>query len=263
MSTITFPASDLSGRVDFCWSTRRPGGIDAAFGELLPDSGVHLVFRFSPATSGIYLVGPATERPSIELERDAEYVGFRFRTAQAPRFADVRAAELADRFIRLDRIVGRTAESLADQLRGLPDDASRQHVIEDVVRRTPAPLVEDRRCRAGALALERSAGRMRVQELGSELGVHARTLERAFLNELGITPKRLVRLVRLREVLGALRARRFRTLAEVAHDCGYSDQSHMNRDLKDLTGRVPGETDAFLARPLGTAETRLANIGRT
>ncbi len=58
-------------------------------------------------------------------------------------------------------------------------------------------------------------------------------------------------------MLGALHAGRFGTLAELAHACGYADQPHMIRDFKQLTGRAPGEKDAFRARPLVSAQTRI------
>jgi AraC-like DNA-binding protein len=259
MSTITLPARDLAERVDFCWSIRQGQNDRARFREFLPDSGVHLVFRFSPSSSSASLVGPATERATVELDEGSEYFGVRFRTAQAPRLTDVRAAELTNGYARLSSLGGRSVDSVADQLRSLPDVAARQHLIEELVRRAPPPLVEDGRCRAAALHVERTAGRVDVQELARELGLHVRALERTFRSELGIAPKRLIRLVRLRHLLGALRAGRFQTLADLAHASGYADQSHMIKDFRQLTGRGPGERDAFQTRPLATGDTRIVH----
>jgi AraC-like DNA-binding protein len=76
----------------------------------------------------------------------------------------------------------------------------------------------------------------------------ARSLERLCLEQLGMAPKRLGRLVRLRQVLLRLQAGGFGTLADLAHGCGYSDQPHLIRDFKQLTGRLPGEPDAFRTR---------------
>jgi transcriptional regulator GlxA family with amidase domain len=102
-----------------------------------------------------------------------------------------------------------------------------------------------------------------VGELAERLGLHARTLERRFVEHLGLPPKRLTRLVRLREVLGRLHRGGYGTLADLAHACGYADQAHMTRDFKDLTGRAPGEPDAFRARALsGPPETRVVHRHR-
>jgi AraC-like DNA-binding protein len=259
MSTITFPAPDLSAKIDFCWSVTGDAASGGAFHELLPDSGVHLVVRLSSSGGKIVLLGLATEKASVELDRGSQYFGIRFHTAQAPRLADVRASELTNGYVELTRMGGRTVDSVADELWSLPDAASRQRLMEDLLRRAAPPLVGDRRCRVAALLLETHGGSLRVDELARELGFHVRSLERTFREELGVTPKRLIRLVRLRHVLGALHAGRFGTLAELAHAAGYSDQPHMIRDFKQLTGRAPGEEDAFRARPLESAQTRIVH----
>lgn len=252
------PAADLAPQVDFCWALGG-GPTGPAFQEFLPDSGVHLVVRVSASTARIALMGPATEKASVQLAPGADYFGVRFRTGQAPRLADVRASELTNGHVDLAGIGGMSVDAVAEHLRALRDMPSRQCFIEALVRRAGPPLVRDPRCRRAAILLEAHGGRLRVDDLAAELGLHARSLERLFLAELGIPPKRLARLVRLRQVLGALRSGAHRTLADVAHACGYADQPHLIKDFKDLTGRLPAERDAFLTRGLAQADTRVVH----
>jgi AraC-like DNA-binding protein len=115
------------------------------------------------------------------------------------------------------------------------------------VSQAARPLVQDERCRRGAHLIEKLRGQVRVDQLAAELGLHVRSLERHFSDQLGMAPKRLirlVRLVRLRYVLGALHSGAFGTLAELAQACGYSDQPHLIRDFKALTARLPRDEDA-------------------
>jgi AraC-like DNA-binding protein len=259
MSTITFPAPDLASRVDLCWSAGGEGTGGTAFRELFPDSGAHLIVRFSSSSARMVLLGPATEKVNVELDEGAEYLGVRFRTGQAPRLADVRASELTNRVVELTRLGGERIESVAERLRASPDRASRQRFLEELLRRETPPLVRDERCRRAALLLEDHGGRLRVEDLARELGLHVRSLERLFLEHLGITPKRLARLVRLRHVLGELHAGRHANLAELAYACGYSDQPHLVRDFKALIGRAPGAKDAFRNRRLVRAEARIVH----
>ncbi len=127
------------------------------------------------------------------------------------------------------------------------------------MRKATRPLVEDPRAGRATLLLEQRRGRLRVDELAAELGLHVRSLERLFLASFAMTPKRMARLVRLRHLLGALHAGGFGTLADLAHACGYSDQPHLIRDFRSLTGRPPGEKDVARSRTLSRASTRVVH----
>lgn len=260
MVLLGLPSPALARRIDLLWSVpRSPGEPGTTFRELFPASGMGLVMRLSPSGSRTVLLGSASERASVELDPGAEYLGVHFRTGQAPRLADVHPFELTNGHAEVTRIGGERADSLADRLMALPDLASRRRVLEELLRALP-PLVRDERCREAALLLESRGGRLSVDDLAGRLGWHVRSLERRFVEHLGLPPKRLARLVRLRHVLAVLHRGGYGTLADLAHACGYADQSHMNRDFKDLTGRAPGEKDAFRARPVaGAPETRVVH----
>lgn len=258
MSTLTLPAPDLARQIDVCWSVEAGKG-GKAFREFFPDAGAHLVIRFTSSSARAVLLGPATEKLNVELDEGADYLGIRFRTGQAPRLADVRASELTNRFAELTRLGGERVETVAERLRAATDGGARQRLVEVLLRRELPPLVADERCRRAAQLLERHGGRLRIDELARELGLHARSLERLFLANLGIAPKRLARLVRLRHVLGELHAGRWASHAELALACGYSDQPHLVRDFKALTGRTPGEKDAFRNRRLERAHARIVH----
>ena len=82
-------------------------------------------------------------------------------------------------------------------------------------------------------------------------GWHARRWQRACKGQLGITPKLLQRLVRLHQSaqlgLGSppVSPSAMTTIwSEHALDAGYSDQSHMLRDYRELVGLTPARTSA-------------------
>ncbi len=117
--------------------------------------------------------------------------------------------------------------------------------------------------RTGALVLRRALPYfppgVHLAVVDPEVGLHVRSLERLFVDQLGIAPKRLARLVRLRHVLGGLHSGGHRNLAELALACGYSDQPHLIRDFRALMGRRPGEAGAFRSRRVACAETRVVH----
>lgn len=235
------------------WSIPAGSGPGTAFHEMYPDGGANLVLRLSPTGCRAVLLGPATEKASVEVDEDAEYLGVRFRVGEAPRLSDVPPAELTDRHADLAHLGGVGIDALGERLLSLRELGARQRLLETLLLPAP-PLVRDERARRAARLLEARGGQVRVDEVASALGVHVRTLERLFLEHLGVRPKRLARLVRLRHLLTRLHAGRHDGLAGLALACGYADQAHMIREMKALTGRSPGERDASRTRRLASAD---------
>ena len=72
-----------------------------------------------------------------------------------------------------------------------------------------------------------------------EVGVGERQLRRRFQAGVGYGPKTLQRVLRFRAFLD--RAAEHGDLADAAARCGFADQSHLNRECRDLAGQTPAE----------------------
>jgi AraC-like DNA-binding protein len=110
-------------------------------------------------------------------------------------------------------------------------------------------------------AIEASAGRMSVEHLARRAGMTRRHLERRFRAVVGLSPKRLSRIVRLQRAI-----RMMDTLeasgrgARTAAACGYADQAHFIRDCRELCGQAPAawlqqraELTGFFLSPPGAS----------
>lgn len=220
---------------------------------------MNLIFRFSNSGWRMTLLGPRTEKASVEIDHASDYFCLSFNPGQAPRLADVHPSELVNTFAEIPKFGGMSIASLADRLNSLRDPASRKLVMEELVRGF-SPLVRDGRCRQAAALLKAQGGGLRINELATGMGLHVRSLERLFLDQLGISPKQLACLVRFSRLSWALRAGNFTSLADVAYTCGYTDQSHMIREFKKFTGYVPGKTGASDMRLVdGVPRTRIVH----
>jgi AraC-like DNA-binding protein len=62
--------------------------------------------------------------------------------------------------------------------------------------------------------------------------------------EVGLSPKRLARLVRFSRAIDQIREEPAVDWAAIADTCGYYDQAHFNRDFKLFAGATPSD---FLA----------------
>jgi AraC-like DNA-binding protein len=118
----------------------------------------------------------------------------------------------------------------------------------------------DRRptCATSAAArLARLGGRIAISELAGELNISPRQLERSFLREIGITPKRFARVARFQSALDAGVKSPDRTWLDIAHSHGYHDHMHLVHDFSEFSGYSPTLTISGLgdSRPLALARS--------
>jgi methylphosphotriester-DNA--protein-cysteine methyltransferase len=111
-------------------------------------------------------------------------------------------------------------------------------ILRDRIRHaeppSPAALEAVRRIAA-------SAGRIRVRDLASQVGVGERRLQQLFHEQIGLSPKATCRLARFRAVLARRRREAGRSWIEIALDSGFYDQAHLVNELRAFTGLTPGE----------------------
>lgn len=88
---------------------------------------------------------------------------------------------------------------------------------------------------------------VKMAELAEELGVSTRTLERQFLQEVGIGAKTLSRLIRFEAAYNTLSYAPQTPLVSLAYETGFADQAHLTREFRALGGLTPGHL-ARLAR---------------
>ncbi|PZR41398.1 MAG: AraC family transcriptional regulator [Azospira oryzae] len=66
-----------------------------------------------------------------------------------------------------------------------------------------------------------------------------RQLERKFLQQVGMSPKQLGKIIRLQTALRMLLNKPSDSLTEIAYESKYYDQAHFIKDFKDFTGTTP------------------------
>lgn len=77
-----------------------------------------------------------------------------------------------------------------------------------------------------------------LEDLGDELGLSKFHVLRTFQKETGLSPRQWAMQLRTRRAKGLLRSGL--SAAEVAHEVGFADQSHLNRHFRAAYGITPG-----------------------
>ncbi|MCB9751391.1 MAG: AraC family transcriptional regulator [Myxococcales bacterium] len=221
--------------------------------NLYPDGGWGLAFSFTGAPGlslgagpNASLSGVSTRRREVVFAGALDLFGVRFRPGAASRWLGVSPSELRDQVVSLSELrldLGCLEEQI-ETARSVVERAAR---FERWLRRAIEP--PRRGLFEGAHELmQRRLGLVRVDELAAELGTSERTLERVFRSRVGVSPKRLARLLRVGGVRLSLKLNDDRSLADIALDAGYCDQAYFSRDFRRVVGMSPGRYRQRAAR---------------
>jgi AraC-like DNA-binding protein len=212
-----------------------------------PNDEVHVIFSFGPECRVPERVRSFVAAPDIRhavVEHDGQQHGVELRLTPlgAHRLLGVPMDELTCRVVELDALLGSDGDELIERMHEAGGWEGSFELLEAwLLRRladaeAPDPAVEHAFAR-----LVRSHGAVPVAELVRETGWSRRHLAARFRAQVGLAPKVFARILRFRRAASELSRPDGRSLAEIALDCGYYDQAHLNRDFREFAGRTPLE----------------------
>jgi AraC-like DNA-binding protein len=148
------------------------------------------------------------------------------------------SSELGGTVIALDDLWGRDAVRAQEQLRAASSWDDRFTITEAALaRRYQAGRAADPEVAFAWGQMVDSRGCLRVERLAAEVGWSRKRLWSRFRSQIGLTPKRAAQLVRFDHAAHRLAAGH--SAALVAAESGYTDQSHLHRDVKTFAGITP------------------------
>jgi AraC-like DNA-binding protein len=226
------PPTALADKVVCCWGQKIAG--QAAWAQsIIPDGCADIV---SIKGKQLFIAGPNRTAYLKSLPAGAEVAGIRLAPGVAKVVLGLPVTQLVDQEVSLKALWGRLANELEEKISQEQDIFGRQGILLAMVEQRLRTFPLDQRvCFAVRWIAEHPYEDM--QDLARQLGEGPRQLHRLFLEYLGYGPKTLQRILRLQRVL-LLRERRMDLgLADLAAESGFSDQPHMSREIRQLTGR--------------------------
>ncbi|KAA9161386.1 AraC family transcriptional regulator [Amycolatopsis acidicola] len=193
--------------------------------RVLPDGCVDVVWNGQELTVMVAVDEPVR----VRLRPAGQTVGLRLRCGAAGSLLGYSIAELPVGGVPLRELWG--PSTVEERLAESADFLAARSILESLFVDREADGLP-----AGAV----SAG-ARVPEVAAQLGISERGLRRRFAFEVGCSPKQLHRVLRFQRFLARLpRVACGRTsLADVAFETGYADQSHLGRECRALAGSSP------------------------
>lgn len=110
----------------------------------------------------------------------------------------------------------------------LLNSLSRLETIDHIVRSTVETILTGN-------------GQLSINELSGQINVNRRQLERKFHLAIGLSPKKLSKIIRLQVALSNLLAKGSTSFTSLAYENDYYDQAHFIKDFKELVGVTPKE----------------------
>jgi AraC-like DNA-binding protein len=239
------PLQDLAATVDCVWIREDPSGAaprPESERVILPDNCSDILFELAPDGTDVVraeVIGVMSSAHRVPAGVPARYVGIRFRPGAGAAALQVNAGQLRDQGIPLADVHSVLASELRDASRATSARDFALAVQRVLARRlgrsvTPAPRVSE------ALAhLTAAHGALEIGELSRRLRFSRQYLARLFDREVGLPPKTVARVLRMRRAMAIAESSGTPSWAGIACQTGYADQSHFVADFRALAGTTP------------------------
>jgi len=196
---------------------------------ILPDNCTDIIIPLNGDREP-YFVGPMTTFITHNSGPDERLLGLRFKPGCSAALIREDISCLADRSVDLSAVRKLSCEPIIDHL-----DKSRTipyEFISGLLLSLFSDFTQDSHVAESISLLKQTAGNIRIEELARRIGISRRMLEKKFKRCLGKTPKRFAQIERFNYLVhdgGGI------------FDTGYTDQSHMIKEFKMLSGLTPTE----------------------
>ncbi|HZY35198.1 MAG TPA: helix-turn-helix transcriptional regulator [Mucilaginibacter sp.] len=211
--------------------------------KILPDGCIDIIFNLGPdclsenntflLNSGqAYLIGTMTQFKETLMTPETRLLGIRFKPAAFTVFYEYPSLEkLTDTTVALDKKLAPDIKSAANYPIAYLDHFFLKKLSKP--KRSILPIIS---------GIQESKGQLSVKMLAEKYFTTTRQLERAFNQQMGISPKEFINLVRYQTTFREIKNNHTqKSLLQIAFECGYYDHSHLSNEIKRYTGLAPAQ----------------------
>jgi AraC-like DNA-binding protein len=249
------PEGALAQHVAMIWDCDMPSRA-FALERVLPKAGASLIINLAEdetrgyresagwictRKSGSVLVGPGTAASVIDTNEQQFVAGIEFHPGGARQFFREPLDSLRDADTNLDDLECTAGPRLREQLLEAGSANGRLQVLVNWLHAHARPWLMPALISQALDYLNRSPCIERVSDIAAYTGLSTRRLGDLFAENVGMAPKRYLRLQRFRAVTAMTHLRSAINWSAVAADCGFHDQAHLVHEFRAFSGLTPGE----------------------
>ena len=172
----------------------------------------------------------------LSIRESMRLFAVRFRPWGVSRFSRQSMRNMLDRPVLPSELLNKLGDDLVRCLNSAKSDSQRVDVANRLLEaalETPSHIETPLKMLLDAA----DGGTCSSTEMAQKLSMSDRSFSRLWSEIVGIQPRKFIQLMRFHNALQMINAGA--KLAKVAADCGYSDQSHMARQIKAISGLSP------------------------
>lgn len=240
------PGNRLSRHIAYYWliaeGIRKTSRI-----SIYPNGGVGLMFNFGgpllldeiTVGRGLFLDGTSAKTIHLCPVDNINIFGIRFRPGGFNRFFAIDLGKLHNMFGKLDYIDHQFPDRCLDAIALFSTDEEKIAAIETWLMcnySEPDDNISKMESIVNAISTDRYFD---LQSYLQETHADIRRFQRLFKKEIGMSPRKLTRILRADSARRLLVSNSGLSFLDIAYKCGYYDQAHFNRDFKRVFGNTP------------------------
>jgi hypothetical protein len=247
------PHLDLKALINCYWTLEIPKMEETERQRIVPDGMIEMAFilgddikRYTGEESFILqprsmVLGQTIEPFYIEPTGYVNTFAIRFYPYGFANFVTVPIRSLANKETQLEDLFGiETARALEKQIVEAKETVQRIEIVERFfLDKLSDQSVVDSVIKTTVDALLSSKGNTSIKEILKDDLSKRRQLERKFAKQIGVSPKQLMKVIRLQTALKMLLNETGESLTDIAYQSEYYDQAHFIKDFKEFTGVSP------------------------
>ena len=251
---VCLPHPGLSGHVSVIFHGE--GAVHYRRDRILPRGQPHLLINLGPPQylvagdhrrlfSDLWFSGQQPSYLETEAPEGTRLIGVVFSSFGAYAALGMDQDELTGEVVDLSALLGDRVGDLRERLVNTSGVRERLAVVESwLLQRVERGRPPHAATRWAVDRISASGGQVKTRELARQSGYSEKHLIGLVRREVGLTPKHLARIHRFQGFLERLREQPDPSWSHLAVDCGYYDQSHLIREVRQFSGCTPGELAA-------------------
>lgn len=237
------PSPRLARQVECFWSLRP--SYPAQPHRVLPDGCTDLIFWVIGGQLKGSAVGAMTRSIVTRLAPQAEIFGVRFHPGMSHGLMRVPVSILTDEIVDLESLWGKDGRAMEQRLADAGSLQKRAALIEAGLD----PQSGETPVQRAALWIVANRGDASADELARHAGLSARQFRRLCIEQTGVGPKMLCRVLRFRNAANRIASAGPGNWADFALDHGYYDQAHFINEFREFSGVTPAEYASVFSNP--------------